>query len=90
MLTATLTWVDPTTPISGVEIAMRVQGAPTFTVLETVAAGAQRAVVPDLVDGTYEFRAIAVNGSKRAGGVTRLATVETTPADVGNFAINLS
>ena len=78
-----LNWTDPPAPITGIEIAMRVQGAPDYTPLPVVAPGVHTLTVPDLVDGTYEFRAVSINGSKRSAGVFTSATVSTaTPADV--------
>jgi hypothetical protein len=88
MLNAKLTWKDPSGPLTGVEIAMRIAGAPEFTVLEVVEKGVQEHVVPDLVDGTYEFRATALNGSKRAAGRVVSGKVETVPGDVSNLAVD--
>jgi hypothetical protein len=48
-----LNWTDPPAPLTGVEIAMRVQGAPDYSPLPVVAKGVQTLTVPDLVDGTY-------------------------------------
>jgi hypothetical protein len=87
MQKAILTWKDPSGPMTGVEISMRVSGAPNFTALSTVAKGVQKLEVPDLVDGTYEFRAVVVNGSKRSKGVTISGKVESVPGDVSDFAV---
>lgn len=90
--TAVLTWTDPTTKFTGVEVAMRVAGAADFTVLATIAPGVQTDTVPDLADGTYEFRVTALNGTLRAAGVTASATVVTdvAPADVTNLTVTVS
>lgn len=92
MTNAVLTWKDPTSTITAIEIAMQVQGAPDFTVLNTVVPGVQTLSVPDLVDGVYTFRAVAVNGAKRSKGVTAMATVDTTvaPDDVTELAVTLT
>lgn len=89
--TATITWKD-SSPITAVEIAMQVQGAPDFTVINSVAPGVQTLSVPDLVDGVYTFRAVAVNGNKRSKGVTTMATVDTTvaPDDVTELSVTLA
>lgn len=78
--TATLKWIDPAAAITGIEIAVQLQGAPSFTVLTTVQPGVQTASVPDLADGTYTFRAVALNGSARATGVTVTGTAAEAPA----------
>ena len=89
MKNAVLTWVDPTGPLTGVEVAMRVQNAPEFTVINTVAKGVQRLVVPDLVEGTYEFRAVALNGDKRSEDRTTSGTIEfATPGAVTDLAVS--
>lgn len=95
MKSVKLTWTDPAAPLTGVELAMRVAGAPDFTVLSTVAPGVQTLDVPDLADGAYEFRAVALNLDKRSSGVTTTATVATpvatpSPSDVTNFTATVS
>lgn len=66
---------------------MRIAGAPNFTVLSTIAKGVQKLEVPDLVDGTYEVRAVVVNGSKRSKGVVKSGKVESVPGDVSEFSV---
>lgn len=88
MQNATLSWVDPSGPMTGVEIAMRVAGAPSFTPIATAPNGAQTLLVPDLVDGTYEFRAVVLNGSKRSAGRTVSGSVESVPGDVSSLAVS--
>jgi hypothetical protein len=80
--TATLVWVDPTNKFTGVEVAVRVAGAPDFTVVANIAPGIQKDVIPDLTDGDYEFRVTALNGILRASGKTVTASVVTPPVDV--------
>lgn len=87
MQKAILTWKDPSGPMTGVEISMRVSGAPNFTVLNEVAKGVQTLEVPDLVDGTYEFRAVVLNGSKRSQGRTVTGKVESEPGDVSALSV---
>ena len=83
----TLTWKDPPV-LTAVEIGMRVQGAPDYTALPLVAKGVQTLLVPDLGDGVYEFRAVALNGSKRGPEVAGTATVEPdTPGAVTEFTV---
>ena len=77
--TATLTWVAPTLTYTGVEIAMRVSGAPTFTVLATIATGVLSHVIPALDDGSYDFQVTALNGTLRASGVIVSGAVVTPP-----------
>ena len=76
-----LNWVDPSGPRTNIEIAMRVAGAPDYTPLPLVAPGVQTLVIPDLVDGTYEFRAVVINGTKRSPGVFASAAVSTAPPE---------
>lgn len=93
MQTATLTWVDPAPPVTGLEVSMQVQGASAFTVLQTVAPGVQKATIPDLADGTYVFRVVALNNSARSAGVTTSGTAKTpdaVPADVTSLAVTFS
>lgn len=87
MQNAKLVWVDPTSVITGIEVSMRVSGAPSFTVVNTVAKGIQTLTVPDLVDGTYDFRVVAVNGSKRSAGAVVTGKVETPPGDVTGLVV---
>lgn len=90
--TAKITWVDPTTKFTGVEVAMRVSGATDFTVLATIAPGVQTDTVPDLADGTYDFRVTAMNGSLRAPGVVVSGTVSTevAPDNVTGVTVTFS
>ena len=90
MQNANLTWTDPAGPLTGVEIAMRVTGAPSFTVLNTVAKGVQKFTQVDLVDGSYDFRAVALNGAKRSAGVIVTGSVVSTPGDVSTLAVNFT
>jgi len=93
-MNAKLTWKDPTTPMTGVELAMRVVGAPGFTKIANVPKGTQTLDVPDLVDGAYEFRAVVENGVapniKRSPGIIVAATIVTTPGDVTTFAASIT
>lgn len=90
MQNATLSWSDPTGPMTGVELAIRIVGAPDFTVLDVVAKGVQTLVVPDLQDGSYEFRAVVVNGSKRSVAVFTSGAVESVPGAVSGLAVSFS
>lgn len=84
--TATIKWTDPAAAIfggqafSGVEVAMQVEGAPSFTVIGTVAPGGQTDTIPDLADGDYSFRLTALFGTKRATGVVLTGEVASGPA----------
>ena len=61
-----VTWSDPTTrsdgsallaeDIGGIEVAMKVGGAPDFTLLSTVDAGVMQFVQTDLPAGSYSFQ----------------------------------
>ena len=91
--TATLTWTDPPAPLTGLEVAFHVAGAPSFTVLSTVAPGVQTATIPDLVDGDYTFRVVVLNKSARSAGVTVTGTVVTpdaVPGDVSGLAVTFA
>lgn len=90
MQNAKLTWTDPTGPLTGIEIAMRVTGAPSFTILNTVAKGVQTFTQVDLADGSYDFRAVALNGSKRSAGVIISGSVVSPPGDVSGFAVTFT
>lgn len=90
--TATLTWGDPSNKFTGIEVAMRVGGAPDFTALAVVGPGIGTHVIPDLVDGDYEFKVTALNGSLRSAGVVVSASVvtEVAPDDVSGLTVTLS
>lgn len=91
--TANLTWTDPAAPLTAVEVAMHVQGATDFTVLDTVAPGVQKLSVPSLADGDYTFRVVVINGKARSAGVTVTGTVSTpdqVPGDVTGMAVAFS
>ena len=90
--TVTITWVDPTTTFTGVEVSMRVVGAPDFTVLVVAPPGVQNVVVPDLADGEYEFRVTTLNGNRRpaSGGVIVPASLITLPDDVTNVQVSIA
>lgn len=90
MQTATLTWKDPISQITGVEIAVRASADLDFTVITVVAPGVQTLVVPDLDNDTYVFSATSLNGSKRASGVMVTAVVEDIPGNVTDFAVTLA
>lgn len=90
MQTATLTWKDPTTKITGVEIAVRATGDLSPTVITVVAPGVQTLVVPDLDNDTYVFIATSLNGDKRSPGVSITVVVEDIPLDVTEFRITLA
>ena len=68
--------LDPA-DIAGCEVSMRVTGAPTFTVLETVPYPGTEFVQTDLTPGTYEFSFVCVlkNGLKSVTPVIRSANV---------------
>jgi hypothetical protein len=85
--TATIVYTDPTTKFTGVEVAMRVAGAPDFTIIANIAPGIQKDVIPDLVDGDYEFRLVALNGVLRSSEVLLTGTVSTPPVDVAPDAV---
>ena len=84
MQTATLKWTDPAGQLTGVEVSMRVVGAPDFTVLATIPPGVQTDQVPDLAAGDYEFRVVALNGTLRAAGVTVSGSVAAPPVAPGD------
>lgn len=89
---AVLTWVDPSGPLTGVEIAVATDGT-NFTVAGTASPGAQTFSVPDLADGSYTFKATSLNGSARSGGVSTTGTVVSppvVPGDVSNLAVSFS
>lgn len=91
--TATLSWTDPSAPLTAVEVAMHVQGATDFTVLQTLAPGVQKATIPDLADGDYTFRVVVINGKARSAGVAVTGTVSTpdqVPGDVTGLAVAFS
>lgn len=90
MQTATLTWNDPVTKITGVEIAVRATGDLVATVVTIVAPGVETLVVPDLDNDTYVFTATSLNGDKRASGVSITVVVEDIPANVTDFAATLA
>ena len=79
---ATLTWIDPTNKFTDIEVAMRVIGAPDFTIIADIKPGIQTDVIPALDDGEYEFRVTALNGTLRASGIIVTASVITPPVDV--------
>lgn len=81
-----LTWQDPV-KLTEVEIGMRVQGAPTFTIINSVPAGAQALLVPDLDEGTYEFEVTAINGTKRGPAVQASISLFSVPAAVTALAV---
>jgi hypothetical protein len=66
-----LNWKDPATREDGstisaaeidrVDIAIRVDGAPDFTPIDSVPAGVQTALVTDLPPGDYEFTVTVVD-----------------------------
>lgn len=92
---ATLTWADPPAPFTAIELAIRVQGAPAFSVAGTVGPGVQSFPISGLADGDYDFRAVAVNGSARSSGqvvsasVVTAPPVDATPADVTGFSVSV-
>lgn len=90
MQNAILTWSDPSGPLTGVEIAVKVSGAPDFTPVSVVSPGVQTLTIPDLVDGDYEFRAVCINGSKRSSGRTVTGKVESAPGEVSGLAVAFS
>jgi hypothetical protein len=79
-----LSWKDPVvradgtdlaaSELTGIELFMRVAGAPDFTKLTTVAAGVQTFTVVGLEPGDYEFQADAVD----AQVPPKVSTVVTT------------
>ena len=79
-----LSWTDPTTredgspfdpasELAAINVAMRVQGATTFTPLPPVPAGQELLDIPDLVGGTYEFEVIAEDVNGRVSAVVPLS-----------------
>lgn len=94
MQTATLVWTDPTqSALLSIEVAMKVAGAPDFTVLGSVAPGAQTDTIPDLADGAYSVRVVAVYKTGRSPGITAdftVATPVTTFADATGLAVTLA
>lgn len=93
MRTATMTWVDPVTPFDMVEFAVKVAGADKFTGVGEAGPGVQKLVIPDLVDGDYEFRAVVRKGTRRTNGVVVPVSIVTPVApldEVGNFKVTLS
>jgi len=92
MTNIVLTWTDPTTrvdgsplaasDIAGIELFMRVSGAPDFTKINTIAAGIQTFTVTDLPPGEYEFQADVVDKQtppKVSASVTANAAIVVPP-----------
>ena len=77
--TASLAWTNPTLKYTGVEVAMRVAGAPSFTVLAVVSPGVTSHAIPALDDGDYEFQVTALNGALRAPNPPVIAGSVVTP-----------
>lgn len=86
---ANVTWKDPAN-LTGVEVSMRVVGAPSFTALSTVAKGVQALAIPNLDDGDYEVKCVVVNKTLKSAGVVKSFTVLSAPGEVTNLAVALS
>ena len=74
--------IDPVQELTGIEIFMRVSGAPDFTKLNTIAPGVQAFTVTDLPAGSYEFQAVAVDKQvppKLSAVATANATIVVPP-----------
>lgn len=94
MQTATLAWTDPTqSALLSLEVAMKVAGAPDFQPLGSIAPGLQTDVIPDLADGSYSVRVVAVYKTGRSAGITAdftVATPVTSFADASGLTVSLT
>lgn len=90
MQTARVTWKDPASKITAVDVALKVEGAPGFTLIDTVDPGVQEAIIPDLADGTYEVAVQTRNGNKQGPVVAKSFAVQLTPDGVTDLQVELS
>lgn len=77
--------LDPLVELAGIEIFMRVTGAPDFTKIDTVAPGVQSYTITDLPPGGYEFQADAVDKQvppKVSAVATANATIVVPPVEL--------
>lgn len=77
--------LDPLVELAGIEIFMKVAGAPDFTKLDTVAPGVQSYTVTDLPPGAYAFQADAVDKQtppKVSTVVTATAVIVGPPTEL--------
>lgn len=90
MQSAKITWKDPSSKITAVIVALKVDGAPAFTEIARVNPGVQQATIPDLADGGYTVSVQTVNGAKLGPAVTKAFAVQLTPGGVTELNVALS
>jgi hypothetical protein len=96
MTNINLAWKDPTTradgtaldplaELTGIEVFMKVGGAPDFTKIDTVAPGVQSYTIQDLPPGDYQFQIDAVDKQtppKVSTVATAAATIVAPPVEL--------